>query len=211
MTASGKLITIEGIDGTGKTTLASRMSVTLAHRRIDVRLLREPGGVELSEQLRSLVKDPALRVGARAEALIYAAARAQLTDEAIRPLLAAGTWVLLDRFIDSSLAYQGAGRDLGVPEIRVLNAFATGGLVPDRTLLLMLDTDAARARAVGRTTDLDRLEQEGRDFFERVQQAYAELARTDPERISTLDAAQPPDALHEMAMAAIEDLIAEGQ
>src|SRR5882762_8978200 len=107
-----------------------------AERGIEVRLLREPGGVETSERLRTLVKDPDLKIGPRAEALLYAAARAQLVDEALTPLLAAGTWVLLDRFVDSSLAYQGAGRGLGISPVRQINEFATQGLRPDRTLLL---------------------------------------------------------------------------
>ncbi len=134
----GKLITIEGLDGAGKTTLARSLAAELERRGITVRLLREPGGVEASERIRDLVKDPDVRIGARAEALLYAAARAQLVEEALEPLLAAGTWVLLDRFVDSSLAYQGAGRRLGVDEVREINAFATGGLTPDRTLYLSI-------------------------------------------------------------------------
>src|ERR1700757_4937173 len=139
MAPRGKLITIEGIDGAGKTTLAQGLAGALGERGIAATLLREPGGVEASEQIRRLVKDPALTVGPRAEALLYAAARAQLVDEAVEPLLASGNWVLLDRFIDSSLAYQGGGRELGIEQIRELNAFATGGLRPDRTLLLTID------------------------------------------------------------------------
>src|SRR6202042_29169 len=98
----------------------------LHDRGVDAKLLREPGGVPAAERIRELVKDPAARIGARAEALLYAAARAQLVEEAIEPLLAAGTWVLLDRFVDSSLAYQGAGRNLGIEAVRELNHFATG-------------------------------------------------------------------------------------
>src|SRR6188472_216096 len=116
----GRLITVEGVDGAGKTTVAAALAGALRERGHDVELLREPGGVELSERIRALVKDPALRVGARAEALLYAAARAQLVDERVAPALATGTWVVLDRFVDSSLAYQGAGRGLGVDEIRAV-------------------------------------------------------------------------------------------
>ena len=112
--------------------------------------MREPGGVETSEAVRALVKDPALTVGARAEALLYAAARAQLVEEALEPTLERGEWVLLDRFVDSSLAYQGGGRELGVEAVRELNLFATGGLTPDRTLLLTLDPASAQARADAR-------------------------------------------------------------
>src|SRR3982074_1607955 len=110
----GRLITIEGLDGAGKTTLAPSLQAALGERGVDARLLREPGGVQASERLREIVKDPALRIGAPAAALLYAAARAQLVEEAVTPLLDAGIWVLLDRFVDSSLAYQGAGRGLEI-------------------------------------------------------------------------------------------------
>src|SRR4051812_31733790 len=126
------LVTIEGLDGAGKTTLAAG----LAERLPEAVLLREPGGVEASQRVRTLVKDPALTVGARAEALLYAAARAQLLEERLQPDLDAGRLVLLDRFVDSSLAYQGAGRELGVEAVAAINAFATGGLKPALTLLL---------------------------------------------------------------------------
>src|SRR5436305_13300355 len=143
----GRLITIEGIDGAGKTTLAARLAVALRARGIEIQLLREPGGVRAAERIRELVKDPELLIGARAEALLYAAARAQLIDEALEPLLSAGTWVLLDRFVDSSLAYQGAGRLLGVGPVAEINAFATGGIHPDRTLLLVLAPEIGRSRS----------------------------------------------------------------
>jgi dTMP kinase len=110
----GRLITVEGLDGAGKTTLVGALAGALEERGRQVLVLREPGGVELSERIRELVKDPGLEIDARAEALLYAAARAQLVAEQLEPLLAAGQWVLLDRFVDSSLAYQGAGRGLGV-------------------------------------------------------------------------------------------------
>src|SRR5438270_3249533 len=144
------LITIEGIDGAGKTTLAASLAEALNARGHEAKLLREPGGVHAAERIRELVKDPSLTIGARAEALLYAAARAQLVEEAIRPLLDHGHWVLLDRFVDSSLTYQGAGRQLGIEEVRTLNLFATGGLRPDRTLLLVLDPDLARSRSHSR-------------------------------------------------------------
>src|SRR5437588_99185 len=124
-----------------------------------------------AERIREVVMDPELDIGPRAEALLYAAARAQLVEEAISPLLEHGTWVLLDRFVDSSLAYQGAGRELGMDAVRLINNFATGGLRPDRTLLLVLDLELARARSQGRGQPSDRLEGEERDFFARTSQA----------------------------------------
>ncbi len=193
------LITVEGIDGAGKTTLVSGLAAALG----DVEVLREPGGVELSERLRALVKDPALTVGARAEALVYAAARAQLVEERLRPLLASGRRVLLDRFVDSSLAYQGAGRGLGIDAVRELNAFATGGLAPDRTLLLRIDPRLALERMGGRGEAEDRIEREREAFWTACARAYDELAAAEPERWVVLDATQPPDALLQAALAAL--------
>jgi dTMP kinase len=200
------LITIEGIDGAGKTTLAAALEAALKERGVDVRLLREPGGVEASERVRELVKDPAVRIGARAEALLYAAARAQLVEEALRPLLASGAWVLLDRFVDSSLAYQGAGRDLGVEPVRAINRFATGGLDPDRTLLLRIDPALARERSRARLEGLDRLEGESDDFFERIDSAYRELAAAEPARIRVIDATAAPESVLADALAALDGL-----
>src|SRR3954454_22993237 len=146
------MVTIEGLDGAGKTTLAAG----LAERLRGAVLLREPGGVAASERIRDLVKDPALTIGAGAEALLYAAARAQLVEERLAPELDAGRLVLLDRFVDSSLAYQGAGRGLGIDAVRAVNEFATGGLRPALTLLLRIDPAEGRARQAGRGGEADR-------------------------------------------------------
>jgi len=204
---SGRLITIEGLDGAGKTTLAGGLARELAARGVQTESMREPGGVETSERIRALVMDPALRVSARAEALLYAAARAQLVEEAVEPLLAAGTWVLLDRFIDSSLAYQGGGRDLGLDAVRGVNQFATGGLLPDRTLLLRLDPAAGRARQAEREAPPDRLERSPDEFFAAVAAAYEELAREEPARVRAIDASQAPDAVLQDAVRALVDLL----
>jgi dTMP kinase len=203
----GRLITIEGLDGAGKTTLAASLEAALDARGINVRLLREPGGVHAAERVRELVKDPDLRIGARAEALLYAAARAQLVEEAVEPLLEQGVWVLLDRFVDSSLAYQGGGRALGVEPVRAINEFATGGLQPDRTLLLTLDPSLGRTRSRARADPLDRLEREADEFFSRIAAAYEELATADPERIRAIDAAQPPEQVLATSLRAIADLL----
>jgi dTMP kinase len=205
--ASGKLITIEGIDGAGKSTLAATLAETLKARGMQVVLLREPGGVRLSEAIRELVKDPSLEVGPRAEALLYAAARAELVHELLKPLLAQGTLVLLDRFVDSSLAYQGAGRELGVEQVRAINMFATGELTPNRTLLLQINPSTGRARQGIRGTEPDRLEREGEHFFEAIATAYHQLASAEPHRIRVIDAEQPAGRVLEQALAAIEDLL----
>jgi dTMP kinase len=202
--ATGRLITVEGLDGAGKTTLVAGLTRELAARGRELLVLREPGGVELSERIRVLVKDPELSVDPRAEALLYAAARAQLVAEQLVPLLESGQWVLLDRFVDSSLAYQGAGRGLGVEAIRSLNELATGGLRPDRTLLLRIDPAVGRERIGGR--DPDRLEREPPEFFKAVAGAYDELAAAEPDRIAVIDAAQPPERVLADALAAIGDV-----
>jgi dTMP kinase len=203
----GRLITIEGLDGAGKTTLAEGLARALRAAGREVELLREPGGVELSERIRGLVKDPALRVDARAEALLYAAARAQLVAERVEPLLTAGTWVLLDRFLDSSLAYQGAGRGLGVEAVRAINLFGTGGLAPDRTLLLRVDRSTRAARQAVRGEAPDRLEREGDGFFDAIGAAYDELAAAEPERFRVVDAGATPDDVLAAAVAAVSDLV----
>jgi dTMP kinase len=203
----GRLVTIEGIDGAGKTTLASALERELRGRGLDVVLLREPGGVAVAERIRELVKDPGLAVVPRAEALLYAAARAQLVAELVAPALEGGRWVLLDRYVDSSLAYQGAGRGLGVDAIRAINEFATGGLAADRTLLLVLDAAAGRARRGGRDGAPDRLEREADAFFEAIGEAYASLAAADGGRLRTLDAQLAPGRLLDAALAELADLI----
>ncbi len=207
--AGGRLITVEGLDGAGKTTLIGALSGALHERGREVLVLREPGGVALSERIRALVKDPALAVDPHAEALLYAAARAQLVTEQLRPLLADGRWIVLDRFVDSSLAYQGAGRELGIEEVRRLNRFATGGLTPDRTLLLRIDPAVGLARVAGRAEDADRLEREAGAFFDRVAAAYDALAAAEPERVAVIDAAQAPRAVLADAVRALEPLLVD--
>jgi dTMP kinase len=205
--ARGRLITIEGLDGAGKTTQARGLAAELETRGVPVRLLREPGGVEVSERIRELVQDPAHAVAPRAEALLYAAARAQLVEELLTPLLEAGTWVVLDRFVDSSLAYQGGGRRLGVEAVAAINEFATGGLSPDRTVLLRVDFVTGRARQADRGSAPDRLELEEGAFFEAVARAYEELAAAEPGRIRVIDAEGPPDEVLASVLAAVGDLL----
>jgi dTMP kinase len=205
--ARGTFISLEGIDGAGKSTLARGLQAALTERGIDAELLREPGGVATAEAIRELVHDPHRRIGARAEALLFAAARAQLVEELLEPRLAAGAFLVLDRFVDSSLVYQGHGRGLGLTAIADINRFATGGLLPDRTLLLDLDPDLARARLVGRGGAPDRLEQEAITFFSGLVSAYRAQAAAQPGRVRVLDADQPPERLLADALAAIADLL----
>jgi dTMP kinase len=196
------LITVEGLDGAGKTTLVTGLA-----RELPVTVLREPGGVALSERVRSLVADASLDVDARAEALLFAAARAQLVAEKLLPLLEAGESVLLDRFIDSSLAYQGGGRGLGVEAVRSLNEFGTRGLVPDLTLLLRISPADGLARLSG---PADRLERAGEAFFIAVARTYDELAAAEPDRFVVLDASLSPDAVLAAALDAVSARQARG-
>ncbi len=204
--ARGRLIAIEGIDGAGKSTLAAGLLRELRRRGAAIEGVREPGGIEVCERIRSLLADPQLELGAAAEALLYAAARAELVRTRIKPLLGDGTSVLLDRFVDSSLAYQGGGRGLGVETVREINLLATGGAVPDRTLLLRIDPRLARERLRARGAAADRLEGAGGDFFERVAGAYDALAAAEPERIRTIEASGEAAEVLALALAALADL-----
>ncbi len=208
--AQGRLITIEGIDGAGKSTLAALLQARLRADGIALTLLREPGSEPLAERIRALVQSPSAAAGEqeitpRAEALLYAAARAQLVARRIRPLLAAGGWVLLDRFVDSSLAYQGGGRALGIDAIAAINDFATDHLTPDRTLLLVCPLQRARERISNRPAD--RLEGAGEQFFAAVAEVYDQLAREEPERVRSLDATQAPEQLLQAALQELADLL----
>jgi dTMP kinase len=207
--ARGRLITIEGIDGAGKTTLAAGLMEALRARGVELSALREPGGVVVAERIRALVMDPDLAVDPRAEALLYAAARAQLVAERLEPILADGGSVLLDRFVDSSLAYQGAGRELGVRAIAAINDFATRGLRPDRTLLLVLPIAVGRVRRGERPPD--RLEREDESFFARIDAGYRAIAEAEPDRVRVLDASVAADVLLERALLEISDLWGRGR
>ena len=193
----GLFVTFEGIDRSGKTTQAAMLCDALGDAAIGV---REPGGTATGERVRQILKDPALAVSPQAEALLFAAARAELVSRVIRPALARGRVVVSDRFLDSSLAYQGAARGLGVEEIEAINRFATGGLVPDLTLLLEIDT----AAAAGRGGEDDRFEQEGATLQDRVGAAYLELARAEPARWRRIAADRAPGAVHADVLAAVE-------
>lgn len=205
----GRLITIEGLDGSGKTTLADGLQAALADRGLPVLRLREPGGVELSERIRALVADPSLTVHPHTEALLFAAARAQLCAEVLIPALDAGRWVLLDRFVDSSLAYQGGGRGLGLDAVARVNELATQGCRPDRTLLLRVSRSAGRRRLTDRGDEQDRMEREDDAFFARVESSYDALATGEPERFRTLDAHKDASAVLADALDAMADILQE--
>jgi dTMP kinase len=190
MQMPGKLISIEGPDGSGKTSLAGLLAEDLAARYPMTRV-REPGGTVISEQIRKIILDPAHQeISWRTEALLYVAARAQVVDEVIRPALSRGEIVICDRFIDSTIAYQGYGRLLPVRDLELLNQVATGGIQPDLTILLDLDVEIALRRCA-RSGKLDRLEKEDLVFHRRVREGFLAQARKTPERIRVVAADQP--------------------
>ena len=184
----GLFITLEGGDGSGKSTQAAELETWLREQGREVVRTREPGGTDVGIEIREIVLHHRGEIAPRAEALLYAADRAHHISTKVRPALERGDVVIQDRFIDSSIAYQGAGRDLGIDEVRDLSMWATGGLMPDLTILLDLDEDAARLRLDSARTRFDRLENEAASFHRRVREVYLELAAADPARFLVLDA-----------------------
>ena len=176
-------VSFEGLDGCGKTTQARLLAGALEETGVEVVLTREPGGTPLGEQIRDLVLHGD-HVAPWAEAALYAAARAQHVDELIRPALGRGATVVCDRYVDSSVAYQGAGRELGMEEVLALNLTAVGGLLPDLTFLVETDIDTALARVGDKG---DRIERAAADFWPRVAEAYRTLAARFPERYVVID------------------------
>jgi len=192
---TGLFVTVEGGDGAGKSTQARLLEEWLtAHGRTVVRT-REPGGTDVGVLVRDIVLHHRGDVAPRAEALLYAADRAHHVATVVRPALARGDVVIQDRYLDSSVAYQGAGRILDAGEIRDLSLWATGGLLPDVTVLLDLDPAVARARLDADDKPFDRLESEKADFHGRVRTAFLDLAAAEPARLLVLDASRPADEL----------------
>jgi dTMP kinase len=199
-------VTLEGIDRSGKSTQAAMLAEALGSEAI---LLREPGGTEMGERARAILKDPDLELDPTAELLLFCAARAELCARVIGPALTAGQDVVCDRFIDSTAAYQGAGRRLGIEMVEGLSAIAIGECVPDLTVLLRLDPDEAERRgqlrlAAGEEDGADRFEAEGIEFQRRVAEAYEELAARHRDRIEVVDAAGEPPEVHHRIIEAVK-------
>lgn len=194
--SKGFFLSIEGIDGAGKTTLAKQLEEKLREEGYSVVLVREPGGTVISEKIRELLLDPGNSAMAlETEALLYNAARAQLVDEIIEPSLAAGMIVICDRFIDSTLAYQGGGRGIKLEWLRTLNQLASRGLTPEITILLDVDPREGKRRKEKTCIDgqrfVDRMEIESEPFYERVREFFLELSKQDAQRFRVVNAGQP--------------------
>ena len=195
MTGPGLFLTIEGGDGAGKTTQATLLEEWLIGDGATVLRTREPGGTEVGVLIRDIVLHHPGEIAARAEALLYAADRAHHVETVVRPALARGEVVIQDRYLDSSVAYQGAGRVLGRDEVRDLSLWATGGLLPHLTVLLDLDPAVARGRLDADDKPFDRLESEQDDFHSRVRAEFLAIAAAEPARFLVLDASRPPGDL----------------
>jgi dTMP kinase len=196
----GRLIALEGVEGAGKSTQLELLRQTLEKAAHRVVTTREPGGTTAGEQIRSILLDRGSTLEPRAEALLFAAARAQLVEQVIRPALDRGETVLCDRYLHSSLAYQGVARGLGLEPVAAVNAFATGGLLPDLVVLLAVDPAEGLDRVRG---ERDRIEDQDLAFHQRVEHGFMELAAADPGRFVVVDAARPAEQVAAEVRAAV--------
>ena len=203
-TAPGLFVCFEGGDGAGKSTQARLLAEVLEQRGREVVVTRQPGGTPLGGQIRELVLHGD-HVAARAEALLFAADKAHHVDQLIKPALARGSVVITDRYVDSSITYQGAGRELGRDEITALQHWAVGGLLPDLTIVLDVTPEVGRER---RGNVHDRLESEADAFHSAVRRGYLELAAADPERYLVLDASQPVERLQAAVLDGVDRVLA---
>lgn len=205
--AQGLFITLEGGDGAGKTTQADRLEAWLREHGREVVRTREPGGTELGQEIREIVLHSRGHIDERAEALLYAADRAHHIATLVRPALERGAVVIQDRYLDSSAAYQGAARGLGVEAVRAISLWAARDLLPDVTFLLDLDVEEGRRRLAAADKRFDRLEAQAAAFHESVRRAFLELAAAEPQRFLVVDAARDPEAIADDLRARIAPLL----
>jgi dTMP kinase len=204
---SGLFISFEGIDGVGKSTQADLLEEWLISQNKDVIRTLEPGGTDVGVEIRKILLHHKGDLAPRAEAALFAADRAHHVASKIRPALESGKIVITDRYFDSSVAYQGAGRDLSRTEVRDLSLWAVGGLLPDLTVLLDLPAEQASARRSTSGTEPDRLEKEKADFFETVRSAYLDLAKAEPQRFLVVDASVSVEQMQEVIRERVAGLI----
>ena len=207
MSATPRFITLEGGEGVGKSTQLKALQAALAQRGVDCVVTREPGGSEGAEAIRALLlSGDEARWSAESEALLFATARADHVEKTIRPALSQGKWVLSDRFLDSSLAYQGGAGGLGIERVRDLYRFACGDFLPDRTLVLILDEGAERARA--RDADgADRIGGRSAEYHHKVETAFRIIAAEEPERVRLIDASGTPEQVTQRLLDGLKDLL----
>ncbi len=205
---AGFLISFEGSEGCGKSTQIQRLRAHLESAGREVVVLREPGGTAVGEHIRHLLqheKDDAANMTPETELLLFAASRAQIVREKIRPALARGAVVMMDRFLDSTTVYQGIARGLPMDSVRAINAFAAGETVPRLTLVLDMPAEAAWSRIHQTGRDLDRMESQPLAFFEKVRRGYLDLAAQEPQRIAVIDAAQSIEVIAELIIKLVEE------
>lgn len=209
MTSKGFFITLEGGDGAGKTTVIGRVREYLQLQKRPYLVTREPGGIEIAEKIRSIILNPAhTAMDARTEALLYAAARSQHLAEVVEPALRQGRIVLCDRFVDSSLVYQGNARGLGVKAVRSINKFATGGLAPDLTLYLDVDPEVGLSRiSANQDREVNRLDMESLAFHRKVREGYLAIADEEPQRVVVLDANRPLESVEQDVLQVLKERI----
>ncbi|PRX38542.1 dTMP kinase [Planifilum fimeticola] len=204
----GCLITLEGPEGGGKSTQIALLRDFLERAGVPCTVVREPGGTAIGDRVREILLDPrAADMTVRTEILLYAASRAQLVEQVILPALCRGEVVLCDRFVDSSLAYQGFGAPWDREEIRLVNRVATGGLRPHRTYLLDVPVEESIRRLQSRGRGIDRIERKGKKFHERVRQGFLRLAQAEPDRFLVVDASRPADEVFHLLRRDLEKLI----
>lgn len=197
--SAGFLLSFEGSEGCGKSTQIHLLRERLAKSGRRVEVLREPGGTEIGEHIRHLLQHAKEGHGmtAEAELLLFAASRAQIVREKIRPLVESGAFVILDRFLDSTTVYQGHARGLPLDSVRAINAFAIGGTLPQLTIVLDMDTQIAWQRIHSTGRELDRMESQPPAFFEKVRQGYLDIANDEPQRVAVVDASREPRQVHD--------------
>jgi dTMP kinase len=208
----GFFITLEGGEGSGKTTVLGRVAAYLQNRSMPYRITREPGGIEIAEKIRSIILDPAhTAMDARTEALLYAASRSQHLAEVVEPALREGLTVLCDRFVDSSLVYQGHARGLGMEEVWSINRFAIGNRMPDLTFYLDVDPEIGLSRiAANQDREVNRLDMESLAFHQKVREGYHLLIKANPERIVVLDANRPIHLVEQDIVRTLEERVLKG-
>lgn len=204
----GMFITFEGPDGSGKTTVSTAVTERLIKEGYQVQYTREPGGSDIAEQIRKVILDPKnTEMDARTEALLYAASRRQHLVEIVLPALEKGITIISDRFIDSSLAYQGCGRQIGIDEVYRINQFAVEGHMPDKTIFLNVSAETGLERINVNRDYLDRLDQESKDFHDRVYQGYQKVIDMYRDRMIILDASKKPEEVIEDAYHTVKGLL----